>query len=446
MLGKRKRGQRPSRQIECLLTPPLTQGNLTAFDAEVAGDIASITKNYPSPFEVMPYQSPSPQKKTASAGTKSTSLTNAERILDLYRFFLNRKKPLPTALKDLVQQLNIPRQCDVTPNSKNVKIAKDLNKGLSEEIELHILVDKLIYRPKWFGEDDLDGEPLIHQGRNDLWADRIPRPPEAMPSTALAAAMDQLGLPKRPKPDISFGYGDDAFPGDLRAHIDSLPADLLVYPKKPWFPYMVVQWKSVSGTVREAEQQVRRDTSAAINTIYRLFKHAHPDQEPSPANTCIFSLIVYARYCEYRLHWRRVDNDRTISYEGDIITRAFLDEEDEIFKTRGVMLKTLDWARGSRLTAIQAAVRALGSGPAVQEASPPQTDAARTNTPHTTSLQSITQQDPIQADLPQNNTPHTPPHSSVRTPESRGSRSRPGKRRRLARDNSSDSDDADELR
>ena len=368
MLGKRKRGQGPSQQELQCPTPSLTQGNLHTLDAELAADIASVTKNYPSPFHVMAYQSPSTQKKTASEKTKTTSLTRAEQILDLYRFFLDRKKPLPSVLRTLVQQLKLPRQYDITPNSKNVNIAKELHKELSEDMELHILVDKLVYRPKWYGEADVEGEPLIYQGRNDQWSDRIPRPPDALPSTALTAAMEQLGLPKKPKPDMSFGYGNDAFPADLGARMKSLPADLLVFVKEPWFPYMVVQWKSRSGTVREAEQQVRRDASAAIDTIYRFFKHAYPDQEPSPANICVFSLIVYARHCEYRLHWRRVDENGTISYEGDTVSRAFFDEVHEIFTTRGVILKTLDWARGSRLTAIQAALGSLISGPGVQEA------------------------------------------------------------------------------
>lgn len=246
-------------------------------------------------------------------------------------------------------------------------MAKELHKGISEDMELHVLVDKLVYRPQWFGPDDMDGEALIYSGRNDQWPDRIPRPPDAVSGTSLAAAMHELGHPSRPKPDISYGYRDDAFPDDLRTRIGALPADLLLYPKPPWFPYMVVQWKVASGTVREAEQQVRRDTSAAIDTTYRLFEYAEPDQEPSPANTCVFSLLVHARTCEYRLHWRRVGTDGTISYEGDTIARAFLDDLDGIFKTRGVILKTLDWARGSRLTAIQQALRALGSGAAVMQ-------------------------------------------------------------------------------
>ncbi|KAL8780870.1 MAG: hypothetical protein Q9213_006260 [Squamulea squamosa] len=431
MLGKRKRGQGPQQtRSDRSRTSSLTRENLEAFDARVANDQASRAEKYPSPFDVMPYQTPSSQEKPASTATKSTSLTKAERILDLYRFFVNRNKPIPTPLHEHVQQL---------------KIAKELNKGLSEGMELHVLVDKLVYRPKWFGQNDLDAEPLIYQGYNDQWADRIPRPPDAASSTALAAAMKELGLPQRPKPDISFGYGDDAFPADLRALIDALPAHLLVYAKKPWFPYQVVQWKSSSGTVREAEQQVRRDTSAAIDTIYQFFKYAQPDREPSPTDVCVFSLIVYARHCEYRVHWRRVDDDGTISYEGDIIARAFLAEEDAIFKTRGVILKTLDWARGSRLRAIQAALRALESGSGAQEASPPQTEAMDMNLPHNTRSQSCAPQDPVHPDFPQVHQPHTPPHSAVRSPGSRGSKSQPEKRRRINRNTFSDSDEVDEL-
>ncbi|KAL8909961.1 MAG: hypothetical protein Q9171_004727 [Xanthocarpia ochracea] len=397
MLGKRKRDQGPSEeQTESLYTPSLTHGNLKAFDADFAAEIASITKKYPSPFDVMPYKTPSSQQKTATDKTKSTSLTNLDRILDLYRFFLNRKKPMPPGLEDLLQDVMVPRECDITPNSKNVKNAKQRTQGLSEDMETIVLVAKLIYRPKWYGdeEDDPEGKALIWQGRNDLWADLIPRPLDALPNTDLAAAMDQLGLPTRPKPDFSFGYGDDAFPGGLKARIDSLPADLLVFPKKPWFPYKVVQWKSASGTVREAEQQIRRDTSTAIDTIYRFFKRAHPTQEPLPENVCVFSLIVYARNCEYRLHWRRVDSNGKVNYEGDIVSRAYLDDEAEIFKLRGAMLKTLAWACGPRLTAIKAALEALRSGPTLQQASPPTTDVAQTDAPHIRNTQNIAQQDP----------------------------------------------------
>ncbi|KAL8751520.1 MAG: hypothetical protein Q9184_006044 [Pyrenodesmia sp. 2 TL-2023] len=443
MLGKRKRGQGLSEEeIESPHTPSLTHQNLETFDANIAAEVASITKNYPSPFDVMPYQTPSSQKKTVS---EKTNLTKAERIMDLYRIYLNRKKPLPTALQNLVDKIKLPRECDVTPNSKYVKNVKEWNPSLSEDMELHVLMDKLVYRAQLYGEDDLDGEPLIFQGRNHQWADLIPRPPDALPKTDLAVAMDQLGLPTRPKPDFSFGYGDDPFPGGLKARIESLPANVLLFHKKPWFPYKMVQWKSASGTVREAEQQIRRDTSAAIDTMYRFFKLAYPKQEPSPAHICVFSLIVYARNCEYRIHWRRVDGDGTISHEGDIVSRAYLDNEAEIFKLRGVMLKTLEWARGPRLTAIKKALEALRSGSAVQEPSPATTETAPANAPHTVNPQTTAQQNPVQAHHPQVDAPHTPPHSSIQTPQSRGSKARPEKRRRVALDVDSDDTDTDPL-
>ncbi|KAL8895983.1 MAG: hypothetical protein Q9207_007924 [Kuettlingeria erythrocarpa] len=369
MLRKRKRDQGlPEEESESSHTPPLTHGNLRALDADIAAEIASITKNYPSPFDVMPYKAPSAQQNSTAGKTKTTNVTNLDRILDLYRFFLNRNKPMPPGLEALLHEVLLPRDCDITPNSKMVKGAKERAAGLSEDMDVIVLVNHLIYRPKWYFAGDRDaGEALIWQGRNDLWADVIPRPPDALPGTDLAAAMAQLGPPPRPKPDFSYGYDDEAFPGGLKARIDALPPDLLVYSKKPWFPYKVVQWKSPSGTDRKAEQQIRRDTSAAIDTVYRLFKLAHPNEEPRPENVCVFSLIVYARNCEYRLHWRRVDDDGKVNIEGDIVSRAYLDNEAEIFKLRSAMLRTLDWARGPRLTAIKAALVALRS-PAVQQA------------------------------------------------------------------------------
>ncbi|KAL8960048.1 MAG: hypothetical protein Q9193_003182 [Seirophora villosa] len=366
MLGKRKRGRQPSEeQIQSPHTPSLTHGNLKTLDAELAADVASITKNYPSPFDVMPYQTASTQKKT---GTTGTNLTKAEHILELLHFHVNRNKPLPKTLQDLVQKMKTPRQGDVTPKSKKISIFEELHQ-LSEDMELHALADKMVYRAGWYGDTEIRGEALVWKGCNDQWSDRIPRPPKALePASALAEAMDELNLPKKPRPDFSYGYRDEAFSADQRARIKLLPADLLVYPKAPWFPYQVTQWKGNSGTVREAEQQIRLDAACAIDTIYRFFKLAHPYQEPSPENTCMFSLVIFAPYCQYRIHWRRVDDNKTVSYEGDVISQAFFNDVDAVFKTRGVIFKTLDWARGSRLAAIKGALEALGSKTAVQQA------------------------------------------------------------------------------
>ncbi|KAL9024578.1 MAG: hypothetical protein Q9196_006416 [Gyalolechia fulgens] len=134
MLGKRKRGQDPSEeQIESPSTPSLTHSNLNALDAELIADVASVTKNLPSPSDVIPYQAASTQKKAATTGT---NLTKAEHILDLFNFHVNRKKPLPSALQTLVQKIQTPRECDITPNSKYVYKVKEQNQ-LEEAMDCH---------------------------------------------------------------------------------------------------------------------------------------------------------------------------------------------------------------------------------------------------------------------------------------------------------------------
>lgn len=273
---------------------------------------------------------------------------------------------MPAAVEELVQQLKTLRDMDTTPNSKAIKAAKAVNKSWSENMELHALADKLIYRPKWFPDDD-GGEPLIHTERDQLWLDRVPRPADAKDKALLQQAMEQLGAPKKPKPDLFFGYNDDAFPGLALEQVKALPTELSVYSDKPWFPYQVVQWKSAQGTVRKGEAQVRRDTGAAIDTIYRFFKHlcaSKDSYEPSQRQTCVFSLIVHAKHFEYRIHWRHIREDGLVSYEGEIIAQASFNRERDVFDARSVILNTLDWARGSRLMAIRNKLQALAPAPA----------------------------------------------------------------------------------
>ena len=71
----------------------------------------------------------SPQKETASTGTKSISLIKAERIVDLCRFFLNYIKRLVIALRDLIQEPKVPHQLNVTPKSRMSRVRKSLSRG-----------------------------------------------------------------------------------------------------------------------------------------------------------------------------------------------------------------------------------------------------------------------------------------------------------------------------
>ncbi|KAI4121623.1 MAG: hypothetical protein LQ338_006260 [Usnochroma carphineum] len=309
------------------------------------------------------YQTPTSKKTTSTSKSKAfSSVSRAEQILDVYGIYIDREKPMPTELKTLVAGLQSPRGIDLTPNSKFVKESHEVTKELKEDMSLHTLADKITYRPKMFAED-VEGEDLIWRGRSDQWDDRVPRPADQENHEALHAAMNELGSPPRPKPDISFGYSNMAFDKGDRLRLLGLPKDLHVYNDKPWFPYLLVEWKSSLESQRKAEQQARRDAAAAIDTIHRFFLHAQPRSNPSPALTCIFSLCVHYRTFEYRIHWRRVGDDGGVCYEADIIAEARMNKVQEVFEARGVILKTLDWVRGQRLTAIQGALKASKGAP-----------------------------------------------------------------------------------
>ena len=301
-----------------------------------------------------------PTKPVAQSTKSAANETDAEAILDIFRIFLNRRLQMPVVLQLLVQKLQVPRDMPITPNSKMVQAAKVSNTNRNEETELLELVDSLLYPVKKHQLDD-GGEPLVHRMINQQWTTAVPRPPEYKDDKDLQNAMLKFGSPARAKPDICYGYNNEAL-GVYLTRYRSLPKDCLVHSESPWAPYLVVQWKSGKGTPLKAEIQARRDAATAIGALYQFFKHKSPPSfEPSPALTCVFSLIVQSAIFQYRVHWRRIGGDGEISYEGDVIAKGFFEDEQEIFRGRSVILKTLEWARGERLVAIQKKLETLGS-------------------------------------------------------------------------------------
>lgn len=111
---------------------------------------------------------------------------------------------------------------------------------MTEDMNLHTLADSILYRG-WLYEGDVEGEKSICRGRSDQWYDRVPRPVETSEESnvALHAAMKAQGLPPKPKPDLSYGYRDDAFDRDLTNKRKALPEQQRLFSAKPWFTYLV---------------------------------------------------------------------------------------------------------------------------------------------------------------------------------------------------------------
>ncbi|KAL9597539.1 MAG: hypothetical protein Q9219_005086 [cf. Caloplaca sp. 3 TL-2023] len=361
MVGKRKFSEHEADpsidlSVSSCSSHSLTRANLAALNDKTR-EVQAPT--FSPPFESMAYQTP----PVGSASKASTNLTKHEIALEVWRIHLDRNLPMPITLAKLVQEVTVPRSIETTPNSKAVAIAKSVPQEWNEATELALLAFRLMYKGHRFEEDE--GELMVCEQIDEQWLDRIPKPPDAKTNYALKFAIENAGNIPKPKPDLYFGYNDDAFPEvDILNIVKSLPEELLTHYGSPYFPYQTVQWKSGQGTVRKGEEQARRDTSAAIDCMYRFFKYNDDSYEPTPAETAIFSVIVHEKYVEFRLHWRRVAQDGKVSYEGDVIAEALFSREREIFNVRTAILGVLTWARGSRLAAIKKKLGALTQPPA----------------------------------------------------------------------------------
>ncbi|KAL8707812.1 MAG: hypothetical protein Q9220_007219 [cf. Caloplaca sp. 1 TL-2023] len=303
--------------------------------------------------------------ETASDASTMTSPNLAERILDGRRMYIDRGAPFPSELQPLVTSIKEARPAPITPNSKMIAKVNFKTQKMSEMDALHTLVDKLIYRPELVAGDD--GEKSVAWTFDHLWLDRVPPPEGGHDGEAktLREAMEAIGCPPKPKPDVTYGYADDALSQKFLQNVSAWYSEVLVLENQPWFPYLVVEWKGQDGTMREARLQARRDAAAEISCMHKFFKTAG-HQNPSVNLTCVFSLCVDANTAEYRLHWRDVTNSREIQYHAERIQSALLCEEESVFRLRGMIIKTLDWVRGERLTAVQESLGNI-SKPSPQE-------------------------------------------------------------------------------
>ncbi|KAL8941732.1 MAG: hypothetical protein Q9216_002060 [Gyalolechia sp. 2 TL-2023] len=287
----------------------------------------------------------------------------AEKILWGYRIFIDRGTPLPEKLQNLVDTIKQPRLGGITPNSKHVAAANNHTSKLNELDSMIALIDRLTYRGQLYPGDD-GGEHSVQRTFDCQWLDRVPRPAGGTEEDEkiLQAAMQAIGCPSKPKPDVTFGYTEEMFDVDHLKRLCAWYPDVLVLDRAPWFPYSVAEWKGKDKTLTEARVQARRDGSAANGTLYDFYQRSG-NSEPSVDQTCVFSLCIDSTVAEYRVHWRHVDGEGKVSYEAERVASALLHDGDMVFRLRGCILNTLDWARGDRLTSIRKALTLMKQPP-----------------------------------------------------------------------------------
>ncbi|KAL8823363.1 MAG: hypothetical protein Q9170_008367 [Blastenia crenularia] len=348
--------------IDCASpTPPsaheqlLTESNLTQLQADQSSSLE--TSPHPAPFDtIVRHHIPSlaRQEDAPDRGSTTTSdmttASKAERLLWAYRLNIDTKIAFAPSIQTLVNDIKRPRLEDISPNSKKIAASNFKTMKMDEADTVHELVDKLLYRCALYDGDE--GESLVARTFDCQWPDQVPKPVGGANEAELQDAMESLGCPPRPKPDVTYGYADETLDGDQLKLLCGWYRSVLAIERAPWFLYLVGEWKGKGRTMAEARLQARRDCASASNCLYNFCK-AGGIEEPTANMTCVFSLCVDSTQAEYRLHWRHVDSDGRISYEAERVSGALLYDEESVFRLRGCILKTLDWVRGDRLTTVR---------------------------------------------------------------------------------------------
>ncbi|KAK4998614.1 hypothetical protein LTR66_002182 [Elasticomyces elasticus] len=336
--GQHRNAYRTSDAFGSLSPSPLTVANLSAHNASMPPSSSSLAKASLA----------SVSKASLPSGTGS----DAENRLKTWYIFIDRKWPTPAPLSALVAWIKTPRDDDPTPKSRRVV---DLHPEVKQMKESKALFHNL----RMFGADTRTqgGDPNLDFELDVVWREGCIPKPNTSEDKTLEAALKKFGCPPRPKPDVVYGYAEDTFSAPQMNVIRSLSPAASVTDSAPYMPFYIHEWKAekTGGNLYQAKLQAARDGAAAVNAM-RVFLLENGVPDPGADATAVFSACVTSELLRLSVHWRRVDDRGQITWEMDHLYMARLEEVQDVFAARSVILRIMTWAVGERLKAIRSAL------------------------------------------------------------------------------------------
>ena len=185
-----------------LSTPRLTASNLNRLQCAVKPATSS----------------PCPSDSTGSAAATSDSTLDYGLMatqLEILNIHIRERKKItpPHGVQELLDEITKP--FIASPKSKktaqDIAEASERTRDWRETTALDVLEEFFGYRPELPLESNTDA---IFRDREQLWKTDlipIPRPTDIAARVATNEALEQLGLPPAPKPDVLYAYNATAF-------------------------------------------------------------------------------------------------------------------------------------------------------------------------------------------------------------------------------------------
>lgn len=110
----------------------------------------------------------------------------------------------------------------------------------------------------------------------------------------------------------------------------------------------------------DARRQALSDAAAAISCMHEALRFKAGVYPPSEA-TAVFSLCADANIAELRIHWRETEDDGSLRWYSAVVGPkqgglVILAKEDEVYRIRSYIPKTLEWAQTQRWDMLKTAM------------------------------------------------------------------------------------------
>jgi hypothetical protein len=313
-------------------------------------------------------RTPSPTK----ISKRLTSADPRERLMKS-NIFIERGKPIPTALQQLVQRLMASRE-DESPNAKIVVKRQPGALMLKEADAIDALQKELLFESARMG-----GPDFIEVCRNEN-LERAFLPPT--PTTVLNTQLEQA------QPDMAVGYLKQSVASAWAVESpftaqESLQLSDFAPCANLHAPFLTAQFKgakSSNDNLTVAENQGARDGATLVNFLRWLYQIADSSSsEPGLQETCHFSITCDFTTLGLWIHWARNEDGVVLHFMSQI--DVFLLQRERDMKEFRTFTRNLgDYALDTRLKRIRSAIpnvaAALLKKPSLLPRSPPESSSA----------------------------------------------------------------------
>jgi hypothetical protein len=233
-------------------------------------------------------------------------------------------------------------------------------KDRHEANAIDALLGLMFPEPDWISEDSF---PNLDRNRDrEFLKDCLPVP-DASQDTSLQAALDAVGAPKTPKPDLAFGYRPSAF-SETQTHINTSHDRISQISPGILHPFIVLEWKSnaTGGTQFDAQNQAARSAAALVHAQSMLYAAAQNGGLGNPADTACFSCTIDSATAYLWIHWRQEKGDPpSPHYHMELLYQLFLNDREAVWKLRRMIDNVFEWGMGERLDRVKATLDQIGS-------------------------------------------------------------------------------------